>query len=276
MARCEIHTRKAEAALPRLLPYLLVKRPQALLLRELCRLKAQPKPRSISSGPRALQGAGITSPRRRFSPNQVAAMDLLYFQLIALHEGSSPGSGDLACSIEPGSVDRPEWTRGETLAYLAGIIDSDGSFRIEKRNARRMLAPHYRISIRATQVSPSAAIGLLARTFGGHVTTKKSNRPQHRNLAYWSVHDKSAADALNALLPHLVVKKQQAALLLELRRKKAQGKQGLTEWIHRTRWQRPIKMHKRCYTPKQVAEFERIRRELNSLHSGKVVDWRIP
>lgn len=165
----------------------------------------------------------------------------------------------------------PEWSPGKTLAYLAGIMDSDGNFRIEKKNVKGMLVPNYRINIRASQVIPSPAIELLAKTFGGRARTKKSNRPTQRNLAHWSLHDKSAADAISALLPYLVVKRGEAARLLELRRRKARGKQGLTEWVHRNRWQRPVRMRKRCYTPEQVAEFERIRREVNALHSGDVV-----
>jgi len=258
MARCELHTRKAEAALQQLQPYLLVKRPQAFLLQEFCRLKKEPKPISRRSG----------SPRRAFSPDQVAAMERLRSRLIALHEGSYHDSESASESVESQAQGVRHWTRRETMSYLAGIIDSDGNLRIERRNAKRMLAPQYRINIRAGQVSPSAAVELLAETFGGHVTTNRPNRPAHRGLDIWSLHDKQAADAVSALLPYMVVKKREGELLLELRRQKAQGKQGLTEWVHRNRWQRPIRMRKRCYTPEQVAEFERIRKQVNSLHSG--------
>ncbi len=77
---------------------------------------------------------------------------------------------------------------------------------------------------------------------------------------------KSAVPALEALLPHLVIKAPQARLLLQLRELKARGKLGMTEWVHRTRWQRPIKMRKRCYTAEQVREFDRLYRTGKVLH----------
>ena len=124
--------------------------------------------------------------------------------------------------------------REQLLSYLAGIIDSDGNLRIEKRRVKRMIGPHYRINIRCGQVLPSPAVELLAGTFGGRVGLRKSHRPNHRDLATWSLHDKSAEPAIRALLPYLVVKKTEALYLLELRRLKAQGKQGTTEWCTRT------------------------------------------
>ena len=270
MARCEIHTRKAEAALPRLLPYLLVKRPQALLLQELSRLKTE-WDRNITHSIRLVRKGKLGARPREPSPSDRAAiMERLRSQLIGLHEGSVQNSGAVADAEKSTSVDGPHRTCGETLAYLAGIMDSDGSVRIERRNVKGMLAHQYRISVRASQVSPSPAIELMAKTFGGRVATRESKLPRHRDLACWSLHDKSAANAINALMPHLVVKRRQAELLLELRRRKSEGKLGLTEWTHRNRWQRPIRMRKRCYTPEQVAEFERLRREVIALHSGEL------
>ena len=112
-----------------------------------------------------------------------------------------------------------------------------------------MINPHYRIKIGAGQVAPSPAIELLAETFGGTIRVRGDGRKGHRPLARWSLFDKSAVPALEALLPYLVIKAPQARLLLQLRELKAKGKLATTEWVHRTRWQRPIKMRKRCYSP---------------------------
>src|SRR3989475_9248987 len=160
------------------------------------------------------------------------------------------------------------WTRKQLLSYLAGIIDSDGNLRIEKRRVKGMIGPHYRINIRCGQVLPSRAVELLAATFGGRVGLSKSRRPNQRDLATWSLHDKMAEPAIRALLPYLVVKKTEALHLLQLRRLKAEGKQGVTEWVHANRWRDSVRMRKRCYTTSQVAAFERIRQAVLALHSS--------
>ena len=57
---------------------------------------------------------------------------------------------------------------------------------------------------------------------------------------------------------------------MELRRLKAEGKKGVTEWRHPNRWRDSAKMRKRCYTTDQVAQFERIHRAVQGLHAGRV------
>lgn len=255
MARCEIRGGKAEAATRRLLPFLLLKKGQAILVLEIARLR----------------------PHRhgRARPTETAYDDMERVRqaMLSLHDGSWPSVdarlpvASCLSGYHELSPDELGWSREQLFAYLAGIIDSDGSLRVEKRRVKGMLAPQYRISIRCAQVTPSPAVELLAKTFGGRLAFKKPSRPQHRELVSWSLHDKGAVPAIKALLPYFRVKHLEAYHLLELRGLKAHGKQGLTEWEHRTRWQRPIRMRKRCYTPDQVAEFERIHRAVQALHS---------
>lgn len=257
MARCELSERRTEAAVRRLLPFLLVKREQGLVLLEFMRRKGQ---------------------QYRTSEERCFALEEIRQTVLDLHDGSWKALAR-PLPVSPGlrghEVLGPQelgWTSEEILAYLAGVMDSDGNLRVEKRHIEGMLGPHYRICIRAAQVAPSPAIDLFARTFGGHVTVKKVNRPNQRDLAYWSLHDKSAVPAIAALLPYLLVKRQEAYLLLDLRRLKAEGKKGITEWVHPNRWHRAVKMRKRCYTPEQVAEFERIKGLVEALHSGVSLD----
>lgn len=260
MARCEVRGPKAEFAARRLLPYLLLKKNQALLLLEVERLRSHKR--------------GRPGERRRA---EYAQMEIVRKALSSLQDGSSRSSEPLplATSLNgyPGlSPSELGWSQKELFAYLAGIIDSDGSLRVEAKRVKGMLGPHYRINIRCGQVMPSRAVELLAKTFGGSIAVKRSTRPNHRNLVVWSLHDKSAALALSALLPHLRVKWTEAILLLQLRALKAQGKKGVTVWTHRTRWQRPIQLTKLCYTSNQIAEFERIRRDVQALHRGLPLD----
>ncbi|MEK6987769.1 MAG: hypothetical protein AABX97_06725 [Candidatus Thermoplasmatota archaeon] len=257
IARCEIHCRKAEAAARRLLPYLLVKKDQALVLLEVARLNRVTRNRS----------------RERYRDLAAARQTL-----VSLHEGSwAKASNPLPLPASQRGYERMRpvqlgWTRNQVFAYLAGVMDSDGNFRTEKKHVRNMIGPHYRINIRCAQVSPSPAVELLAETFGGRLHVSKSRRLNHRDLVCWSLHDRTAASAIEALLPYLIVKEAEAYLLLELRRLKAQGKKGMTEWEHPNRWRDSVKMRKRCYTPEQTAGFERIHRAIQALHSARS-DW---
>lgn len=155
------------------------------------------------------------------------------------------------------------------LSYLAGIMDSDGYFKIERRKVRGMLNPYYRIAMGVSQVAPSPAIELLARTFGGNVKLREAKRDTQRPLYTWRIYDRMAVPALEALLPFLVNKAPEARILLRVRELKAQGKLGLTEWVHANRWRPHVKMRKRCYTPEQVAELDTLYQTLKALHAGR-------
>src|SRR3972149_2824201 len=182
MARCEVHARMAEAALKSLLPHLLVKRKQAQPLVEFNSMKAAPKQGFVTYSFQHRWGFPVTAHRKSFSPEQLEEMDRVRVRLLAPHEGrEGPGSG-VEVPMTPEKKAQDRWTREETLAYLAGIMDSDGNFRIEKKRVPEMLSPHYRINIRAAQVTPSPAIELLAKTFGGKMAIRRSRQPNHRDL----------------------------------------------------------------------------------------------
>jgi len=137
IARCEIHTRKAGSAVRRLLPYLLVKKEQALLLLEVAALMQR------TSNGSSERNDGLEAIRQAIlSLHEVASRSAL---------GSLPIT-QCARGYERLGPAELGWTRNQILAYLAGTMDSDGSFRVEKRRVRGMLGPHYRICIRCAQV----------------------------------------------------------------------------------------------------------------------------
>lgn len=257
MARCEVHCLKAESAARRMLPYLLVKREQALLLLQV----------------RAIRARTARRFRERFE-----SLEALRRTLLSMHEGGAQSLDSPALARDslrgyPGlGPTQLGWTRNQVHAYLAGIMDSDGSFRIETRRVPRVLHPHYRINIRCAQVTPSPAVELLARTFGGNVGIRQDHRSNHRALTTWSLHDRAAAPVIEALLPYLVVKQTEAWLLLQLRGLKANGKKGVTEWVHANRWHDRVNMTKRCYSSDEVASFERIDQMLQTIHSAPQPD----
>lgn len=257
MTRCELRGAAAEGAAHRLLPFLLIKREQAMLFLEASRVR--PKRHG-----RTPPWEGGHEQVRRIKDALASIQQGLWNQSSMRLPLSEPWAG-----LDRLAPKQLGWTRAETCAYLAGIMDSDGNFRIYRQHARGMRWLHYRLNIRCAQVEPSPAVELLASTFGGRVAVKKSKRPDLRNLATWDLHDKAAVPAIEALLPYLRVKWTDACLLLELRDLKSRKKDDLTVWEHRTRWPHNSTMRKRSYSAAQVEQFERVRKALLALHASK-------
>lgn len=90
------------------------------------------------------------------------------------------------------------------LAYLAGVIDSDGCigvYRVRHRGAHITYQP--KVQIR--QVEPHA-IELAKATFGGHVYQHKAQTERGKPLWVWQVHSAAVRPTLAALLPYLRIK----------------------------------------------------------------------
>jgi hypothetical protein len=114
------------------------------------------------------------------------------------------------------------------LAYLAGVIDSDGTIGIKKSTySMRVVgdssAPSYSERIHIRQVTPQA-IALLSETFGGNIGTEDPSAKRGKPLYRWGATDIKATNILRALLPYLKIKRKQAENCLALRDVKQQSK----------------------------------------------------
>ena len=114
------------------------------------------------------------------------------------------------------------------LAYLAGVIDSDGTIGIKKNTySMRVVgdsnAPTYSERVCVKQVEPQA-IDMLKQTFGGYRFTGNGSTPRAKRIQGWQVTDKKAAACIKAILPYLRIKRSQAENCLELRKLKEKSK----------------------------------------------------
>jgi hypothetical protein len=99
-----------------------------------------------------------------------------------------------------------------TLAYLAGVIDSDGYISIQ-RVVRKGKRYHCAIvGIAGTRREPH---DLAASIWGGKIIPYTPKNPRHRTQFQWQRSGRSAVPVINAVLPYLLVKVQQALLALE-------------------------------------------------------------
>lgn len=257
MARCELRTCRVEWATRRLLPFLLVKRRQAMLFLEVPRVRPRRKGRTVPTETGQVKLEQITEALGRDQEGRGPARETCQ---LCSPEMKGYENINLAQRL---------WNPEGTLAYLAGIMDSDENFRIERKRVPGMLSPSYRINMCCAQVDPSPAVELLARTFGGQTRTVQEKKLKSRDLSTWSIYDRTAATAIERTLPFLQLKWIDACLLLELRHLKSLGKNDLTEWVHRNRWQFLCKVRKRAYSAEQVRVFENVRQRLLALHEGK-------
>ncbi len=121
-----------------------------------------------------------------------------------------------------------------TLAYCAGVIDSDGTIGIKRLTYNMRVrgdatAPIYKVRICVRQVEHHA-VELLKETFGGTIRVNKG-QGNGRNLFQWEVTDRIAGAALKDLIPYLRIKQRQAQNGLAMRAlveesKRARGRPG--------------------------------------------------
>lgn len=116
------------------------------------------------------------------------------------------------------------------MAYFAGVIDSDGTIGIKRSTYKMRVTKDckqatYSERICLKQVEPQA-VRLLLRYFGGASGIAKPSAANGRPLFYWQVTDKKAAIFLRAVIPHLRIKKRQAANCLRLRSVKEASKKA--------------------------------------------------
>jgi hypothetical protein len=112
----------------------------------------------------------------------------------------------------------------EIYAYLAGVLDSDGTIGVKKstykmRVTKDCTKPTYSERICVRQVE-NQAVALIQKTFGGGFYITKPSALNGKPLFTVALTDKKASAMLEKLLPFLRIKKQQALNCLKLRKTK--------------------------------------------------------
>jgi len=99
------------------------------------------------------------------------------------------------------------------LAYLAGVIDSDGYITINRSTRNGVVYFGAVIGVSGTRRQPH---DLAASLWGGKVGYHQPKNPRHRGQFLWSRQGKAAATAILEVMPYLRIKVDQAWLALEL------------------------------------------------------------
>lgn len=97
------------------------------------------------------------------------------------------------------------------IVYIAGFLDGEGSVMIQKTGSGGYYS--LRVQISNTDIRPLEVIKLL---FGGNIHKQESKDIRHKSPYMWYVNGDPAAEMLERLLPHLIIKKERALLGIQI------------------------------------------------------------
>lgn len=104
-------------------------------------------------------------------------------------------------------------------AYLAGLIDADGSITIVNRTCKYkgIISQGYRIKIYVYNCN-TKIISYLKNLLGGRFRSNNINKTHSkwRNCLEYSASDKKAVNIIASILPYLIIKKKQALIALQV------------------------------------------------------------
>lgn len=103
------------------------------------------------------------------------------------------------------------WTDTD-LAYFAGIIDGEGNFCLHNQGTHV-----FSCSLSVGNTDPRLAQWLMAR-FGGRLHRQQMKDPRCKLFYRWSLASRDITPMITAVLPYLVLKKDQAELMLAYRK----------------------------------------------------------
>lgn len=146
-----------------------------------------------------------------------------------------------------------ETRRKQSIAYLAGVVDSDGYIGITKAKPYpgNTKNPQYSLTVNVTNTS-KVMMDWLVENFGGRVYNRKMPTDANWKQCYnWVVMFQNAREVLELIEPYLVVKRKQALLGIELMR----------DWV----------TNNKGTPPEEVARRERLYREFKELNATGLV-----
>src|ERR1035441_618105 len=107
-------------------------------------------------------------------------------------------------------------TNEETLAYLAGIIDGEGSIGIKRMKPTAKNPTGQWIGYIGAGMTDEQPIRMLQAAFGGCVTIRPPKRVGWRKSWKWQLTSQKACAAISRLFPFLQIKNRQGRLCVEL------------------------------------------------------------
>lgn len=143
-------------------------------------------------------------------------------------------------------------------AYLAGFIDADGSLESQMEKSPQGRTPRFVLRLSFTLATPEP-LATIARWLDLQVRVYPSTDPRRSARHRLHVPKTKAVAVLQAVLPHLILKRRQAEIMLEIEAVRAAASPS-----------RSLPMGKQRRMPASAVEkMTALHRELRSLKSNK-------
>ncbi len=97
--------------------------------------------------------------------------------------------------------------------YIAGFLDGEGWFSIKKSAGK--ISPSYQITVGASNTDITV-IKMIMSLYGGSINIRKKRKINWKNEFSYSIHCREAEKLIISVLPYLIIKKERAAICLEL------------------------------------------------------------
>lgn len=106
----------------------------------------------------------------------------------------------------------------DTVIYLACFTDAEGSICILKHKRKERLTPAYEPRLQVGNTNEEV-VDLFVDTFGGSKTPLKKLTAGGKRFYHCELHGVPMVKALEAMLPHLRIKREEAKLVIALQKR---------------------------------------------------------
>jgi len=159
------------------------------------------------------------------------------------------------------------------IAYIAGVMDSDGYFTIKKstynmRKFKDRKNPQYSEKCGIKQVQ-SQAVKFIYENFGGYYRIEKPSSENGKPLYAVQLMNKKAHTFIKIIYPYLRIKKSQAQILLKLRQSLDKGKTEKGISYHKDRWGNTTRFIRYRVSPEEIQYRETLIKEIKSLNDTR-------
>jgi len=103
----------------------------------------------------------------------------------------------------------------EELAYLAGILDGEGTLRLPVVYQRNTGHPRYYAEVNVYNTNPHLIDWLLEK-WGGNFYYRHRGNKKHKPEYTWRIGGEKAIPLIKSVYPYLILKKEHADILLSL------------------------------------------------------------
>lgn len=116
--------------------------------------------------------------------------------------------------IQAKSIQQSHYPTQIDIAYLAGLIDAEGCFRVHRLVKKNRPNPTWATLIEIGNTNSLFFPWLMSR-FGGNITFSKVKREKHRDVGIWYCMSSQLRIFINDLIKYLIIKKPVCEQIIE-------------------------------------------------------------